>query len=923
MMNNNKILTVSYGTFSCTLEGFDDSFGTMKAIAEYFRDLASDDRYFGAEPPQPDAEMLARIAQKEISRRVEAREHEGKIVLSALAADAALDTPQADAPQAPAYLTEGPEADAVTAQDDPADVASEDDTDDAFEDASKDDAAAQAAEADQEAEETSKDAYASQEDDTAEDAVADAEDTDVAEDSDASAQAEETETAAFDDDTEMSDLAEDTEFAAAEDDTDTVASEENADTVAFAEATDTLAFKDDTETAAFEDDTDTATFEEDENDIVPGQPDADVEAFFENAKAAPALEEDDTNNAPVPQGATGLSAGSIAAKLQRIRAVVAQKDNAEEDALYSEDEHATDHASLSDALAADDDTADHDAEAAMTTEDDASDIMADARHDIEDALDADLAADADEDADSIAETLRDIEAGADTDAEAFSDDDDYGAYDPYVSDDEVDNIAAMLAGMSPEKEAFAVKRQSDEDMADEAIFDDLSEEEEAEEETDESLFSSPASRFSNALAKARNKGSDSVSDALSDLTDETDVASVEDDIEDALDSAKLTATDELDVDIQTDTAAALDPARPRARVIKVKRVDLNAAIERGDLEEYEDEDAAEDAPLSLDDLAPAKSETSSLSAEEEDDLARELAALEADMQSENNAEDHISELLEDDHADLEDAADEITADAEDDHSDADAADDLEDVLADDDDDEDDNIPFGAARDRLPAIDGEMGDNMDRLMSEADHQMGEPESATRRDAFAHLRAAVAAKKADRSLDKDDTAQDNAYRNDLADVVRPRRPIATQGRTQRPDEDRPAPLKLVAEQRIDVDQPAPKGPVRPRRVASMQNASAADGEQSFSEFASDVGATKLPDLLEAAAAYMSFVEGREQFSRPQLMTKVRQAGPEDGFSREDTLRSFGKLLRDGKIQKLKGGRFVASQDIGFHPDERAAG
>ena len=538
-----------------------------------------------------------------------------------------------------------------------------------------------------------------------------------------------------------------------------------------------------------------------EVDIVPGQPDEDVEAFFaDSPRNEVTVDDQDAEIQPVAAPVVD----SIAAKLQRIRAVVANQDapSAPQPQVFD-----------------DEDTID--------AEDSTDDVIANAINDIQGALDAD-------------DTVEDIAQSSDLEAEED-----------------------VTAAQESEEQHEVV---------------------------------------------------------AADEVEEADAAQVDAD----------------------ETGEAEEDTAPRGRVLKVKRADIDRAIAEGELEEVE-----EDAPAVLEKpekpaLRIQRDPESTLSDEDEEDLARELAELEATLSSAaadtltdapEDAEEAVAyeddapeeETSEEDTAkedSQEDTAQEETLDA--DVSEDDAEEVQAEVQAETAAEPEAEAPKAAPQRRsLPTLDADSGPDMNRLLAETDNQMDEPEAATRRDAITHLRAAVAAKKADMALGAPDAAEreNNAYRSDLAEVVKPRRPASTTARTERPAEPRPAPLKLVAAQRIDTDQPRNVAPVRPRRVAAVAPAPVPQAG-GFAEFAEEMGATQLPDLLEAAAAYMAFVEGMDDFSRPQLMNTVRQGGAED-FSREEGLRSFGQLLRTGKLQKLEGGRFKASEQIGFQPDARAAG
>jgi len=359
-----------------------------------------------------------------------------------------------------------------------------------------------------------------------------------------------------------------------------------------------------------------------------------------------------------------------------------------------------------------------------------------------------------------------------------------------------------------------------------------------------------------------------------------------------------------------------------ARVVKMKKSEFEKAISQGVIEEEPDIDQASDTVIDPEAL---------LSPEEEADLQRQLAEVEAELDSEQQhsmakpvpeaVQGSATDVDWDDHDDEAPApfAEAQEAYEQEDKPDLAAA--LREETDEAQEEESEETPRRGLS-RLIGMAKRAPEDEERIFDKADSQMGDKDASMRRTAIQHLRAAVAATRAEKSagVDVDKGVDETPYRSDLAQVVRPRRPVghtATE-RPERPSNQPPAPLKLVAEQRVDIEQT----PVRPRRVTTVPSPVAADPQGNFNEFAKDMGATELSDLLEAAAAYMSDVEGHTEFTRPMLMGKLKEVR-QDGYSREDGLRSFGQLLRDGKLRKLKGGRFAATEETEFRAEARNVG
>ncbi|MHA3978870.1 hypothetical protein ACW9UR_14390 [Halovulum sp. GXIMD14794] len=79
-----------------------------------------------------------------------------------------------------------------------------------------------------------------------------------------------------------------------------------------------------------------------------------------------------------------------------------------------------------------------------------------------------------------------------------------------------------------------------------------------------------------------------------------------------------------------------------------------------------------------------------------------------------------------------------------------------------------------------------------------------------------------------------------------------------------------------------------------------------------FARAVGATNLPDMMAAAAGYMTMIDGADRISRQQIMSMVQTIAGGGPISAEAKVKAFGKLVRSGQIIRGDAGSFFLSAE-----------
>jgi hypothetical protein len=802
MIGASKILTVSYGTFSCTLEGFDEPFNTMKAIAEYFRDLAAEDRYFGAEPPTPDAAMLHKIAEREIQRRVEAKIQDNGVILRAGESEA---KPSAAEPARLApTVSESPTLDA---NGDSAAArlsrlrASQNAVEAPAVNQPQPEPAALAAAPIAAAAMTAEEVY---DDDYSEDQHAGAMNASVLDAIAARAAAPVAPAEVSPAESEDLYITDDSGF-------DDFTQAEEVDTL---RATDTEATdlpQDAPETEDFGDLSGTLADLIDEDAVATADPDVAISSEVEHAEH---------DLAPLDE-----PAHEIAASAEMLLAETSE-DEADEAAL--EDAVGYFDPKNSDQLIEDDDQQDE-----IEDSDDTAQMLASI---------ASLTAEAPEDADAGDKA----EPGAEDYAEEAA---------HLLQHSEASDPDADLSLAEPEPEAAAPPAQSATLSAEEALAEALG-------------IDAPQAR---AMIE---------DDALAPVEDEPEV----------------------------------QPQRARARVIKVRRIQPAVASE------------------------PAAPATASLlSAESEAALQAELAALQDDNDQVGPVTSQAAPQTVRPTRPVRPVRPALTPSVEAEDADTAFSDAIKGVMA-----ETEAEPQVAPHDSRHLLTEIAEDEaVNRLMAQTNSAMDGPEARRRSMAISHLKAAVAATEADRQVlaanpGKPQPDRQDIYRSDLNSVVR-----VKPGEAARNGSDRPSPLVLVSEQRIDRIKPndtapAPRvvTPTRPARVAaaafsaqdtligndfdddddslSAEEASAnlfAAG-QSFADFAEQLGAESLHDLLEAAAVYCAQVLGRPQFSRPMVMSQISSLPQGENHKLEEQLRAFGTLMREGRITKVKRGAFAVT-------------